>query len=209
MLANLEYTLPFLGQGGVHPPFPQDHTVRSRPGGWAYPDMLEVGNLANATEDRSHFGAWAIISSPLILSFNMNDTARLDRVWPIITNKAVIAVNQRWVGDPGRRIAVSVDGLQVWAKAIDTQSYAVFLMNTADEPLQSSLPLQNISSIFSIDRGVVCVLDLYTGKALPPLAVGVHLVASLTVHDSGMYCVWPLSDGQLCRAPSACLSLSS
>eukprot|EP00729_Bicosta_minor_P020719 gene20719-20455_t len=44
MLANLAYTLPFLGEGGVHPPFPQDSTVR-----------LEVGNLVNATEDRTHF----------------------------------------------------------------------------------------------------------------------------------------------------------
>ena len=56
-MTNLAYTLPFLGQGGVHLPFPQDATVRSRPGGWAYPDMLEVGNLKNATEDRTHFGA--------------------------------------------------------------------------------------------------------------------------------------------------------
>ena len=42
MLANLEYTTPFLGQGGVHPPYPQDPTVRSRPGGWAYPDMVRT-----------------------------------------------------------------------------------------------------------------------------------------------------------------------
>ena len=38
MLANLEYTLPFLGQGGIHPPYPQDPVMRSRPGGWAYPE---------------------------------------------------------------------------------------------------------------------------------------------------------------------------
>ena len=42
VLANLEYTTPFLGQGGVHPPYPQDPTVRSRPGGWAYPDMART-----------------------------------------------------------------------------------------------------------------------------------------------------------------------
>lgn len=33
ILANLEYTLPFLGEGGVHLPYPQDPTIRSRPGG--------------------------------------------------------------------------------------------------------------------------------------------------------------------------------
>ena len=38
--------------------------------------VLKVGNLANATEDRSHFSAWSIISSPLILSFNLTDPAR-------------------------------------------------------------------------------------------------------------------------------------
>lgn len=40
MLANLEYTLPFLGEGGVHLPYPQTPIVRSRPGGWAYPVRL-------------------------------------------------------------------------------------------------------------------------------------------------------------------------
>ena len=90
MLANLEYTTPFLGEGGVHPPYPQDHTVRSRPGGFAYPDMLEVGNLANATEDRSHFAAWVVVSSPLILSFNLSDASRMDRVWPFISNRALL-----------------------------------------------------------------------------------------------------------------------
>ena len=44
MLANLAYTLPFLGEGGVHLPYPQDSTVRSRPGGFAYPDS-ECGAL--------------------------------------------------------------------------------------------------------------------------------------------------------------------
>merc|ERR1712216_221478 len=39
----------------------------SRPGAWAYPDMLEVGRLHNFSESRTHFGAWAIMSSPLIL----------------------------------------------------------------------------------------------------------------------------------------------
>ena len=65
----------------------------------SYPDMLEVGNLKNFTEDRSHFGAWCIISSPLILSFNLTDPVRMDRVWPIITNHRLLAINQRWAGE--------------------------------------------------------------------------------------------------------------
>lgn len=61
--------------------------------------MLEVGNLANATEDRTHFSAWCIVSSPLILSFNLSDPLRMDRAWPIVTNHRLLAVNQMWAGE--------------------------------------------------------------------------------------------------------------
>lgn len=42
VLANLAYTRPFLGEGGLHPPYPPpDGVARSRPGGWAYPYVAE------------------------------------------------------------------------------------------------------------------------------------------------------------------------
>lgn len=79
----------------------------SGPGCWAYPDMLEVGvkpkgypGLTDA-EARSHFAAWCIVSSPLILSHDVRDDAVMDRVWPIIANKEAIAVNQAWAGHSG------------------------------------------------------------------------------------------------------------
>merc|ERR1712232_1276568 len=56
MFYNLQSTKPYLGD----PPL-------SRPGAWAYPDMMEVGRMPNVTDDRTHFGAWCIISAPLIL----------------------------------------------------------------------------------------------------------------------------------------------
>ena len=55
--------------------------------------MLEVGchrqgSLGgNFTESRSHFGMWAIVSSPLILGMDFNDSKTVDLVWPIIANK--------------------------------------------------------------------------------------------------------------------------
>jgi hypothetical protein len=45
-------------------------------------------------ENRVHFGAWCIVSSPLILAFNMSDPARHELVWDIITNKEAIQINQ-------------------------------------------------------------------------------------------------------------------
>ena len=44
----------------------------------------------------------AIVSAPLVLSVDLTDTAMLDRVWPILSNIEVIAVNQHWAGSPGQ-----------------------------------------------------------------------------------------------------------
>lgn len=81
---------------------------RSRPGCWAYPDMSEVGNFAAGPyrddQERTHWGLWSIVSSPLILGFDMNDSETMDRVWPIITNLDALAVSESWIGHPGTLI---------------------------------------------------------------------------------------------------------
>lgn len=78
----------------------------SRPGGWAYPGTMVVGDggRVNATgqleggmtkdENKVHFGGWCIVSSPLILAYNLSENARRELVWDIITNKEAIQVNR-------------------------------------------------------------------------------------------------------------------
>jgi len=79
----------------------------ARPGCWAYPDMLEVGRINGADGkldlpwNRAHFGAWCVVSSPLILGLDITKPALLGPVVPIITNPEAIAVNQAWAGHPG------------------------------------------------------------------------------------------------------------
>merc|ERR1711874_871157 len=76
----------------------------SRPDCWAYPDMLEVGYFQGThavTQSRTHFGAWCIVSSPLILGFDVTNGDLMDSMWDIITNEEAIAVNQAWAGHPG------------------------------------------------------------------------------------------------------------
>ena len=68
--------------------------VRTGPGCWAYPDMLEVGNLASFEEDRTHFGAWCIVSAPLILGHDLANDMTNDQIWPIVTNRDAISVSQ-------------------------------------------------------------------------------------------------------------------
>ena len=78
-------------------------TNSSYPGCWAYADMLQVGvrNGLNHYETKSHFGGWAIVSSPLILSHDVNNNSVMDKVWDIISNREVIAVNRAYAGDSG------------------------------------------------------------------------------------------------------------
>lgn len=91
----------------------------STPGCWAYPDMLEVG-CANGpggendpgltfNEARTHFGAWAIVSSPLILSHDTTNDTVTDEIWPIISNTEAIAINQAWAGESGNLFKSSTD----------------------------------------------------------------------------------------------------
>lgn len=70
-------------------------------GCWAYPDMLEVGYLKTFEWNRAHFGAWAIMSAPLVLGLDLLNSPLVDSVWEIISNQEAIQVNQRWAGHPG------------------------------------------------------------------------------------------------------------
>jgi len=94
----------------LHTTIPYAKASLSRPGCWAYPDMLEVGCAErfdtpgpglSFVEARTHFAAWAIVSSPLTLSHDVNDDNVTEAIWPIIANKEVIAVNQAWAGHSG------------------------------------------------------------------------------------------------------------
>jgi hypothetical protein len=77
----------------------------SRPGRWGYPDMMQVGQLASFEEDRAHFGAWAIVSSPLTLGYDLTDDRITERLWPIISNRLALSINRAWAGSPGKLVA--------------------------------------------------------------------------------------------------------
>jgi len=89
----------------------------SYPGCWAYPDMLQVGCQhgpggpadpgLSIAETRTHFGAWAIVSSPLTLSHDVNNDTVTEQIWDIISNTEVLAVNQAYFGDSGGQYAES------------------------------------------------------------------------------------------------------
>lgn len=86
------------------------------------PDMLEVGN-GKLTDDEnlSHFALWCMMSSPLILG---NDLRTLsDYVKSIVTNKALIAIDQDPLGKQCKR--VKKGRVDVLAKPLADGSIAV------------------------------------------------------------------------------------
>ena len=137
----------------------------SRPGAWAYPDMLEVGRLANVTEDRSHFGAWVIASAPLILGFDASRKEIVDRVWPVITNKEVLAVSQSYAGSAGKRIEMSEDH-QIWSKPLGDGKFAVFVLSNSSVPITVDVKLGDIDKSLNGTSRAVHVRCLYMHKDL-------------------------------------------
>ena len=59
-------------------------------------DMLEVGRGLTEEEDKTHFGMWCIMSSPLLIGCDMNDIK--GNALALMQNKELIALNQNTLG---------------------------------------------------------------------------------------------------------------
>jgi len=105
-------------------------------GKWNDLDMLEVGNGGmNFDEYVTHFSMWAILRSPLILGNDV--TSMTNETLTIITNDALIAVNQDSNASPASRIwkkPVSSGGdLSLWQGSLANNVFVIALMNTSPD----------------------------------------------------------------------------
>ncbi|TMF02682.1 MAG: hypothetical protein E6I39_00475 [Chloroflexi bacterium] len=92
--------------------------------------MLEVGNGGmTAIEYQSEFSLWAEMAAPLIAGTDL--AAMSDVTRDILTNKAVIAVDQDPLGLQGRPIA-NAGGYWVVVKPLVSGAVAVVLFNSTD-----------------------------------------------------------------------------
>lgn len=87
------------------------------PGHFNDMDMMQIGrNTFSVDEEKSHFGLWCIMSSPLMIGCDLRTIPQ--RTLDIITNKEVIAINQDVLGLQAQ--VVSQNGKQyVMAKMIE------------------------------------------------------------------------------------------
>ena len=178
------------------------YTNISRPDCWAYPDMLQVGNLRSSplakAETRTHFGAWCIVSSPLILGFDLSDQTMMAEVWPVISNREAIGINQAWAGDPGRLLNPSgtqsypwlktngTNLVEVWSKVLPsssrTRARALLIVNTGTRGRV------DVSVDLNEALGIACapcaLRDIWSRSGLDPVHSGEWNVGSIGPHDS-------------------------
>merc|ERR1719272_798453 len=134
---------------------------------------MMVGNLQGdlaASESRTHFGAWAIVSSPLILGLDVTNEATLTAVWPFITNMEAIAVNQQWAGHPGWRLNLTDAAggqMTVWTKPQPGGARAFLAINMGSkESATFSLDLAHEANFKCGASGKCAMRDIWAGEDL-------------------------------------------
>ena len=134
-----------------------EFTVRlakySAPGAWNDPDMLEVGN-GNLTheENKSHFALWCMMNAPLILGNDVRKFIKADgtvdtdsKVYQILTNKKMIAINQDPLGVQCRRIRTGL--VDVLVKPLEGSKAAVCILNKKSKSASAELELKKLSNL--------------------------------------------------------------
>ena len=122
-------------------------------------DMLEVGRGLTEEEDKTHFGMWCIMSSPLLIGCDMNDIK--GNALELMQNKELIALNQNTLGLQAY-VVKRDNGGYVLVKDVDEKygtNRAVAFYNPTDAALSMSIDFSQLDL-----AGKVSVRDLYTKK---------------------------------------------
>ena len=100
-------------------------------------DMLEVGRSMTTEEDKTHFGMWCILNSPLLIGCNLSNikTATLN----LLKNKELIALNQDTLYQQAY-VATKTDGCYVMVRDIETRygnkrAFAVYNPNDEEKTI--------------------------------------------------------------------------
>jgi hypothetical protein len=113
------------GDAAIHPAF-KGLWQFAGPGHWNDPDMLQVGNLKSAVEDKVHFSLWCILAAPLMGGNDLRSMS--DATKRILLAPEVIAVNQDPRGQQGYRV-FKQGGLEIYNKPLADGTTAVLLLN--------------------------------------------------------------------------------
>ena len=122
-------------------------------------DMLEVGRGLTEEEDKTHFGMWCIMSSPLLIGCDMNDIK--GNALALMQNKELIALNQNTLGLQAY-VVKSEKGGYLLVKDVDEKygnNRAVAFYNPTNAEISMSVDFKQLDLV-----GDVKVRDLFGKK---------------------------------------------
>ncbi|MDE2494928.1 MAG: glycoside hydrolase family 27 protein [Alphaproteobacteria bacterium] len=163
-------------------------------GHWPDADMLPFGSLTphpgwgeprlsrlTPEEERTQFTLWAVSRSPLILGANLTKLDAFTK--SLITNKAVIAVNQTsWDSHPVTGLPAGFDNIRVWTASAGPHAKpvrTVALFNLGDKPAALKVDWNELGF-----PGEHASTDLWTGTTH---AASAELDVTLPAHGSAIY----------------------
>ena len=133
-----------------------EFTVRlakySSKGGWNDPDMLEVGNGdLTHEENKSHFSLWCMMNAPLILGNDIRQFIKEDgtvdtenKVYRILTNKAMIGINQDKLGVQCKRVKTGI--VDVLVKPLEGSKMALCILNKGTKEAEKEITLSKLAN---------------------------------------------------------------
>ncbi len=146
------------------------------PGHWNDPDMLEVGNgKLTLAENRSHFSLWAMLAAPLLAGNDLPDMK--PEIKAILTNRAVIAIDQDKLGRQGSR-GYAEGEVEVWTRHLEGGALAIAIFNVADGARYGAHPFHLSLARLGLE-GPQTGKDLWTGRSVTltnnePIELGTH-----------------------------------
>ena len=143
-------------------------------------DMLEVGRSMSSEEDKTHFGIWCIMSSPLLIGCDM--TTLRSEAFDLLTNRDLIALDQDPLGLQAY-VVQHIGETYVFVKDIEERFSgirAVAFYNPADEPCHMGIDLKDLDL-----AGGAQVRDLFERKDIG--TVTDRLEADVPAHGTRIY----------------------
>ena len=141
-------------------------------GAWNDPDMLEVGNgRLTYDENKAHFSLWCMMAAPLILGNDIRQFVQGGRpvesdVLKIVTNKAMINVDQDALGKQAKRIKTGA-AADILAKPLADGAVALCFFNKTKKAKSFTFDIDSLCADeylnFAKSEGTYKMEDLWDG----------------------------------------------
>jgi alpha-galactosidase len=124
----------------------------TKPGRWADPDMLVVGQVGwgpklhptrlSPNEQYTHISLWCMLSAPLLLGCDLEtlDAFTLN----LLTNDEVLDINQDPLGQQATEV-IGNDFLKIYLKKLENGDYAVAIFNLDEQEVETEVVWKDLA----------------------------------------------------------------